>query len=83
MGEEAKESPFVTAGLYGMSPQIWPQLESCINRGQTRLRTFLGAVVQSSANVYGYRLSKAIDVDRPMDIRTAEDFVQKEYISIE
>ena len=75
LGESASESPFVTVGLYGMSPSVMPLLESAVSRGMKKLRNFLGSVVESDAEVRGFRLSKAIDVDRPEDMEVARAFL--------
>ena len=76
MGEAAEASPFVTVGLYGMHPKVFPLLEETVQKGMKRLRNFLGFVVDSGADVRGYRLSKAVDVDRPEDLEVAEAFLR-------
>ena len=75
LGETAQQSPFCTVGLYGMSPSVMPLLSSAVDRGMKKLRNFLGSVVESDAVVRGFRLSKAIDVDRPEDIEVARAFL--------
>jgi NDP-sugar pyrophosphorylase family protein len=75
LGEEAAGSPFVTAGLYGLSPRVFSTLEEAVQNKLQKLRNFLGLLVQRGLDCRGYRLSKAIDVDRPHDIKVAEDFL--------
>ena len=77
LGEPASASPFVTVGLYGMSPGVLPLLQQAVWSGTKKLRNFLGLVVESDAEMRGFRLSKAIDVDRPEDIAVARAFLQE------
>ncbi len=89
--QDALGSPFVTAGLYGMRPSIWPVLEQAVASGTERLRNFLGLALRwggeraeeearrraRKLRVGGYRISQAIDVDRPGDVEVAERFLRK------
>lgn len=91
LGQQARGSPFVTAGLYGMRPTIWPVLEQAVASGVERLRNFLGLAVRGGGEraeeegstgrgrlrVGGYRISQAIDVDRPGDVEVAERFLRQ------
>ncbi len=74
LGEPAKDSPFVTMGLYGLSPSVQPLLKRAVDQGVQKLRNFLGLVIQEGKKANGFRLSKAIDVDRPEDREVAEAF---------
>ncbi len=75
LGQAAAGSPYCTVGLYGMSPSVMPLLETAVTRGMKKLRNFLGSVVESDAEVRGFRLSKAVDVDRPEDMDVARAFL--------
>lgn len=77
LGDDAKDSPFVTVGLYGITPSVLPLLEDTMALGMKKLRNFLGAVLKGGARVKGFRLSKAIDVDRPHDLEVAEAFLKE------
>jgi NDP-sugar pyrophosphorylase family protein len=91
LGQDARGSPFVTAGLYGMRPGIWPVLEQAVASGMERLRNFLGLALRGGEErdgveasrgrgklrVGGYRISQAIDVDRPGDVEVAERFLRQ------
>jgi NDP-sugar pyrophosphorylase family protein len=76
LGEAAAESPYVTLGLYGMGPEIFPVLDRAIAEGVTRLRNFLGRLLTEGMEAHGYRIAKGIDVDRPHDLVVAESFVE-------
>jgi NDP-sugar pyrophosphorylase family protein len=79
LGQPAQlsETPFVTAGLYGMSPAIWPILEEAVQSGLERLRNFLALLLERGMVVGGHRISQAVDVDRPSDLEVAERFLQQ------
>jgi NDP-sugar pyrophosphorylase family protein len=77
LGEAAAGSPHVTAGLYGVSPTVMPRLRQAVAMGKKKLRSFLGFVIEGGATVRGYRLSKAVDVDRPADLEVAEAFLRE------
>jgi NDP-sugar pyrophosphorylase family protein len=75
LGRAAASSPFVTLGLYGMSPAVFPLLDRAVEGGVHRLRNFLGRVLEERLSISGRRISKGIDVDRPEDILVAEAFL--------
>jgi choline kinase len=78
LGDEAKESPYCTMGLYGLTPKVLPQLQLAVDRGVQKLRNYLGLVLQDDdKKVNGFRLSKAVDVDRPEDREVAEAFCKE------
>jgi NDP-sugar pyrophosphorylase family protein len=75
LGPAAATSPFVTLGLYGMTPSVFPVLDHAVAAGEQRLRNFLARLLASELQVFGHRISKGIDVDRPHDITVAEAFL--------
>jgi choline kinase len=75
LGDAAEGSPFVTVGLYGIGPRAYSLLEPAVRSGVKKLRNYLNLVLQSGVAMAGFRLSKAIDVDRPCDVHAAEDFL--------
>lgn len=77
LGERAGGSPFVTVGLYGVGPRASALLEGAVRAGMEKLRRFLDHVLQNRLRIAGYRLSKAIDVDRPEDVEVAEAFLEE------
>jgi len=77
LGERAAKSPFVTVGLYGVGPGASALLGSAVQGGMEKLRNFLGHVLISRLPAAGFRLSKAIDVDRPQDVEVAEAFLEE------
>lgn len=77
LGPSAASSPFVTLGLYGLVPEVFPVVEQCVGAGVHRLRAFLGRLVREGWAVRGHRIGKGIDVDRPHDLAVAETFVRE------
>ena len=75
LGAQASDSPFVTLGLYGMNPSIFPLLDRAVAEGEHRLRNFLARLLAASLRVRGRRISKGVDVDRPVDVQVAEAFL--------
>jgi len=76
LGPDAGASPLITAGLYVFDPRIFREVDAARAARFTALRQFLGHLVQTGYRLYGARLPKTIDVDRPEDVRTAEAFVR-------
>ena len=76
LGANAAGSPFVTVGLYGMGPRVFAVLERAVREGRERLRSFLGMLLEEGVAARGFRLSKAVDVDRPEDLAVAEELVR-------
>lgn len=81
LGPEAEAAPYCTIGLYGMAPSVLPLLRQTVERGMRKLRNFLGFALHSGAEVRGHRISKAIDVDRPADLRVAEAFLRQHQVT--
>lgn len=77
IGPKAAASPLITAGLYIFSPSIFDEIEAARAARCGALRDFLGHLCDRGYRLYGARLPKTVDVDRPEDIRTAEAFVRR------
>jgi NDP-sugar pyrophosphorylase family protein len=75
LGEEAAESPLITAGLYVLSPCIFAEVEAARQASLTALRQFLGHLLGKGYRLYGLPVEKTVDVDRLEDIAVAEAFV--------
>lgn len=75
LGDAAAGSTLVTAGVYGMSPRVFPILARAVAAGKEKLRTFLGMLLEEGLEARGYHLGKVVDVDRPSDVAVAETFL--------
>jgi len=76
--EDAGASPYITAGFYYFEPAVLNLLADAHALGLNRLRQFFGFLHKSGYPLFGVRVSKTIDVDRPKDIEAAEDYVRGE-----
>lgn len=76
LGSAASGSGLVTAGFYTFDPAIFDEITAARERGFTALRQFLAHLVARGYRLYGERIAKTVDVDRPDDIAVAEAFVR-------
>ncbi len=70
--------PLVTSGVY-----LMPCGASRLGRGRAfpALRDFLGFLIECGQPAYGFDMGTAIDVDRPRDLASAEEFIARHYAS--
>ena len=70
--------PFVSAGIYGLSPHSLDTLSRCMERGEHRMRNFQRALVADGFRLDAWLFSKVLDIDHASDIEKAEDFLKTE-----
>lgn len=80
IGPWAESSRFVTLGLYGMTPNVFPVLDRAVSDSMERLRNFLGLLLSQGLMVRGCRFTKGIDVDRVEDVEAAESFLRQNQV---
>ena len=76
IGEAAAPSEYATAGVYAVRASILREAEAARREGIDALRTFLGRLLDRGYHLAGIPIAQSIDVDRPGDIRTAEEFLR-------
>ena len=76
LGDDSRKRNAVTCGLYYMTRDAAGRLPAAPTHG--RLRDFWTTLVRSGADVRGVMLSKTLDVDRPQDLTSAEEFLTQE-----
>ena len=76
IGAAAAPSDLATAGLYAIRGSILREAEAARREGVDALRTFLGRLLDRGYHLAGIPIARSIDVDRPGDIRTAEEFLR-------
>jgi NDP-sugar pyrophosphorylase family protein len=76
LGEAAAPSDHATAGVYAVRASILREAEAARREGVDALRTFLGRLLDRGYHLAGVPIAQSIDVDRPGDIRTAEEFLR-------
>ena len=69
------EKPLCARGIYYFRPGVWPELDLAAERGVSKMRNFLALLLERGLKLHGHRLPKAVDVDRPGDLKTAEEYV--------
>ena len=76
IGAAAAPSAYATAGVYAIRGSILQEAEAARRDGIDALRTFLGRLLDRGYHLAGIPIARSIDVDRPDDIRTAEEFLR-------
>ena len=66
---------YISAGIYGLTPQCFDTLGRCIVRGEQRMRNFQRALVADGLRLQAWPFSKVLDIDHVTDIRKAEQFL--------
>ncbi len=75
LGTALAGTRWVTAGIYYFSPRVWPELDRAQSRGISKMRNFLGYLLDAGYRLHAYRLPKTVDVDRPQDVKAAEEYL--------
>jgi len=70
------DSEFVTSGFYQARPSILREKNKALSLGFTALRQYLGYLLKYGYRFYGVPLPPTVDVDRPQDIRAAEQLLK-------
>ena len=70
------DSRFISAGIYGLTVSSLDILESCIEKGESRMRNFQRALVAAGLRMEAYPLTKVFDIDHIDDIRKADEGVK-------
>ncbi|MGV8074721.1 MAG: NDP-sugar synthase [Syntrophobacteraceae bacterium] len=77
LGDDARESRYVTAGFYCFSPEIFSLMDIARGKKLSALRQFLNLLIEKDFPLYGIPVAKTIDVDFPEDIEKAEAFLKE------
>lgn len=70
------DSRFISAGIYGLTASSLDILESCIEKGESRMRNFQRALVAAGLRMEAYPLTTVFDIDHIEDIRKADEGVK-------
>jgi NDP-sugar pyrophosphorylase family protein len=76
IGQAAAPSDYATAGVYAVRASILREADAARRDGVDALRTFLGRLLDRGYHLSGIPIADSIDVDRPADIETAEEFLR-------
>lgn len=70
------DSRFISAGIYGLTASSLDILETCIEKGESRMRNFQRALVAADLRIEAFPLTKVFDIDHIDDIRKADEGVK-------
>lgn len=76
LGDAARASALVTAGLYVLAPRIFAEIGAARAARYTALRQFLAHLLARGYVVAAAPIGTTLDVDRPEDLAAAEAFVR-------
>jgi len=67
----------VSGGIYCLdTASAYPVLERCLSEGQSKMRNFQRALIQSGRRIRSFRFPKILDIDHISDVPKAEDFLR-------
>lgn len=73
--EPARDTHFVSGGIYGLDSKAIDVLDRCMADGVHRMRNFQRALIASGLKLKAYDMGKILDVDHAGDIPKAEAFL--------
>jgi choline kinase len=71
LGSEPVDPPCVTGGVYGLAASLRPRIVRAVAGGMSRLRRFLGSIVEDGLTVATVNVPRIIDLDRRRDLEQA------------
>lgn len=75
--DEDNGCEYISGGIYGLTPKTIEVLETCIGRGESRMRNFQRALVKAGCRLKAKPFSKVLDIDHATDITKAEAFLKQ------
>ena len=66
---------YVSGGIYGLTPAVFPTLKRCLESGIHRMRNFQREMIADGISLRAYPFPKIVDVDHAEDIGKAEEFL--------
>jgi len=74
--DTAQGDRYISGGIYCLRPSALRVLSACLRSGQSRMRNYQRALVESGLRLEACPFSKILDVDHATDIAKAEQFLQ-------
>lgn len=75
LDKPSAESEYISGGIYGLDSRAIGVLDSCLQRGISRMRNFQRELVAQGLHLKAFDMGKIIDVDHAADIAVAEKFL--------
>lgn len=76
--EKASSCQYISAGIYGLTPNCLPILQACIEGGESRMRNFQRALIAKGLKLRAYSMGKVLDIDHASDVTKAEEFINEQ-----
>ena len=67
--------PYISAGIYGLTPKAIDTLNRCMAEGKSRMRNFQRGLIEDGLRLLAFPFSKVLDIDHARDVEKAEEFL--------
>lgn len=74
--------PYVSAGIYRITPAMMSVLTDCIRNGESRMRNFQRALLQAGIPIKAFPMERVYDIDHRDDIAKAERFLSRDILFV-
>jgi choline kinase len=74
--------PYVSAGIYRITPAMMRVLSDCIGRSESRMRNFQRAILRAGITVKAFPMERVYDIDHKEDIAKAERFLSRDILFV-
>lgn len=74
--------PYVSGGIYRLTPPMMQVLEQCIRRGEARMRNFQRALLAAGFRLRAFPMERILDIDHRSDIAKAESFLSRDILLV-
>ncbi len=73
--DKERKCPYISAGIYGLTPKAIDTLNRCMAEGKSRMRNFQRGLIEDGLRLIAFPFSKVLDIDHVGDIEKAERMV--------
>ena len=73
--DKERKCPYISAGIYGLTPKAIDTLNRCMAEGKSRMRNFQRGLIEDGLQLMAFPFSKVLDIDHAGDIEKAERMV--------
>lgn len=74
--------PYVSGGIYRLTPPMMQVLGQCIDRGEARMRNFQRALLSAGFSLKAFPMERILDIDHRADIVKAESFLSHDILLV-
>ena len=75
--DKERKCPYISAGIYGLTPKAIDTLNRCMAEGKSRMRNFQRGLIEDGLQLMAFPFSKVLDIDHAGDIEKAEKFLKE------